>query len=215
MKKFKTLLFVVSALASTHASAAILLSNVNVDRNNYGDGSLGYMFTSTSASTVINFLGYNDADSDGLLASHVVSLWTLNSGVGVPAFTYDFVTSVTIPAATVATLDGGYRWQSIAPVTLSNTVADGYIVMAETIFGGDKWGDNVSATFDTSIGTLGSFGLVSPNFTLGSPHNFNGELNASGGYVYNGGNIATSVIPEPSAALLGGLGMLCMLRRRR
>ena len=55
-----------TALASANASAAILLSNVNVDRNDYGGGSLGYAFTSANSSTQTSYLGYNDADADGL-----------------------------------------------------------------------------------------------------------------------------------------------------
>jgi MYXO-CTERM domain-containing protein len=219
MKKLKTLLFVAGlTLTAGHASAAILLSApINVDRNDYGrnlNDSLGYQFTSINATTTINFLGYNDADGDGLLASHKVSLWELDGGPN-----YKLVAFTTVAAGTVNALDGGYRWGSIAGVTLTNLTANGYIVMAETIIGGDKWGDNDSAVFNPTIGSAGTSGLVSNGLTfaaVGNVHTFlSGEQNPNPAHTYNGGNIATSIVPEPSAALLGALGLVSLVSRRR
>jgi hypothetical protein len=55
------------------------------------------------------------------------------------------------------------------------------------------------------------------NFTssssVGDAIGFYADLRANGGTLGSLDNL--TIIPEPSAALLGGLGVLCLLRRRR
>ena len=87
--------------------------------------------------------------------------------------------------------------------------------MASTTNGGDAWGNY--QTFPTNlIGTTPAAGWwrtsgVTPTFTATN----DGITNGVGGLGsnYYAGNIG--YVPEPSAALLGGLGMLALLRRRR
>lgn len=68
-----------------------------------------------------------------------------------------------------------------------------------------KWGDGLLAT-----GTFVA-DAASQNFTI---QTFNVDTTASGGQL-NAITLYQTAIPEPSAALLGGLGMLALLRRRR
>jgi hypothetical protein len=99
------------------ASAAALVSTTPAqDRlNNFGS-TLGYEFTPNSALS-ISALGFSDLPSanvpgvgDGLEQERFVGLWDSN---GVP------LTSVTVPAGTVAPLVDGFRYWSLqTPITL-------------------------------------------------------------------------------------------------
>ena len=67
--------------------------------------------------------------------------------------------------------------------------------------------------FDNASATLAS-GITGLRFNFGNNGNLvggGGQQNGFAGYK----EIDVQVIPEPSAALLGGLGMLALLRRRR
>ena len=196
MLRLRNAIFALSiALGLINSASAenLRVAPIAIDRNDY-TGSLGYMFTSTSATTVINSLGFVDAGLDGLTTSHLVSLYELSSGL-----TYNLVTSVTIDSGTAGFLDGGYRWSSISPVTLSNTAPNAYIVISQVVLGdGDNWGD--SASFESLIGTAGTYSLVSPA-SLGNPHDFTGQVNNSPP-AYNPGNISTLIVPESAPLTL-------------
>lgn len=197
-------------LASGGAQAAItaLLTTPGSGtlRNDF-TGSVGSTFTSISASTVINRLGFYDAGGDGLSETHTVGLYLWDGS------SYQLQTSATIPAATGATLDGGYRWVSIADYTLSNLNSQYYLVMASTTNGGDAWGDY--QTFPTNlIGQMDARGWwstsgVTATFTPGGGGNGFGGLGAT----YFAGNIG--YVPEPSAAALAGFAALGLVLRRR
>jgi hypothetical protein len=197
MLQLKIAIFTLSmALGLIHLASAenLRVDPIATNRNDY-TGSLGCMFTSTSATTVINSLGFVDAGSDGLNTTHLVSLYQLNNEL-----TYDLVTSVTVDSGTTGFLDGGYRWASISPVTLSNTALNAYIVIAQVVNGdGDNWGD--TAGFNSSIGTIGLYSLVSPT-SLGNPHIFTGQINNAPAANYNSGNISTLIVPGTNSLTL-------------
>jgi hypothetical protein len=200
---------VVLTSGGAHAAITALLTapGSGTLRNNFS-GSVGSTFTSISASTVINRLGFYDAGGDGLAAAHTVGLYLWDGSA------YQLQTSATISAGTGATLDGGYRWVSIADYTLSNLNSQYYLVMATmTNADGDAWGD--VQTFPTNpIGTMDARGWWSTGgITATFTPNLVGNGYAGLGDVYYAGNLG--YIPEPSTALLGGLGMLALLRRRR
>lgn len=80
-------------------------------------------------------------------------------------------------------------------------------------------GSNVSSS--ASMNLAGNFLNISPTSTTTITFTL---VDAAGGNNNNGGvhytfidnvTLTGTVIPEPSSALLGGLGMLCLLRRRR
>lgn len=70
--------------------------------------SIGFDFT-TLTSVTIDSLGYFDYDGAAFLTPHTVGIFDSNG---------DLVTSITLDAGTSSTLDGQFRYESIAPVTL-------------------------------------------------------------------------------------------------
>lgn len=212
------LVFVSGPLA---AGTTLVTGPVN-NRNDF-TGVVGFRFSSTNATTEINYLGFVDDGGDGLNASHSVGLY-LWDGSG-----YALQRSVTVSAGSSATLHNGYRWASIPTITLSDLGVTFWVVTATVVSGdGDAWGDSFGSplappflptnagTLDPTIGALnfapGDAGYYQVGATaLSSPY----LSYASGGHYsfYNAGNIATA-IPEPLSAVLGSLGTLMLLRRR-
>lgn len=102
---------------------------------------------------------------------------------------------------TAGSVDGGetvYTGDRTLTVSLDFTPAGGY--NGTSNFGTVTWSDNVA-------GELGSFALPEESFAsiLISASNTSGTISG----------LSLTQIPEPSAALLGGLGSLLLLRRRR
>jgi len=198
----------VLASGGVHAAVTALLPTPGSGtlRNDFS-GSVGSTFTSISAATVINRLGFYDAGGDGLAETHTVGLYLWDGSA------YQLERTATIPAAAGATLDGGYRWVSIADYTLSNLNPQYYLVMATTTNGGDAWGDY--QTFPANlIGQMDARGWWS---TSGVTATFTPNLVGNGygglGSTYFAGNIG--YVPEPSTATLAGFAALGLVLRRR
>ena len=67
-----------------------------------------------------------------------------------------------------------------------------------------------TATFDLSAPAYNNLTTITFRLSTFDSHNDNGRLSRFDDFTLNG-----DVIPEPSTALLGGLGLLALLRRRR
>ena len=219
MKSSTFLLALLAVSAFPVSAATSLVVNPATNRNDF-TGIVGFRFTSANASTVINYLGFVDQGGDGLNASHNVGLYLWDGS------NYALQRSATVSAGTGNTLHNGYRWISIPSITLSNTGVTFWVVAATVgNIDGDAWGDEALSGVTGSMGTLdpaigginlapgpagyydvGATSLGSPNLTFGGPQDFYS--------FYNAGNIATA-IPEASSAVLGCLGLLPLLRRRR
>jgi hypothetical protein len=85
---------------------------------------------------------------------------------------------------------------------------------------GNPWDGVGSTTAELKVNgasivgvTRGSGGLINNYITLQGHRDFNGNDMAQ--HAFDGLTVFTDPIPEPSAALLGGLGLLGLLRRRR
>ena len=102
------------------------------------DNNFGFEF-STTLPIRITELGFYDVAGDGLAAAHAVGIWD--------ASTQNLLVSATVPAGSVAPLDGGYRYVSVSPTDLP---AGNYIVSAVTT--GDAWLTNlVSPTMSSPL----------------------------------------------------------------
>lgn len=118
-------------------------------------------------------------------------------------------------------VEGGVKWLLSAPIT-GLTVGNTYTVYFDTrIRSGGGAGD-----FDVSVNTtvpVGGFDIkptttdwIQQSFTFvanSTSHTLTISNQDTSGVGFMVDNF--SVVPEPSAALLGGLGMLALLRRRR
>ncbi|MGA0898778.1 MAG: hypothetical protein ACO3SO_00060 [Luteolibacter sp.] len=114
--------------------------------------------------------------------------------------TFDFI----FDSGGVSTITGagGFPWFSIqySLVTVSNS---GFVGTGSfTLFDCDDAGSMMTADKFTVTG----FGAEGVGWTLDIVDNPSGALRDT---------VVLNIIPEPSAALLGGLGMLALLRRRR
>jgi hypothetical protein len=193
-------------VSQSQAATALVLTGTGTNNNH--TGVLGGTFTAHSSGTaVINRLGFYDHGGDGLTVGHDVGLYLWNE-----VDQYILQVKATIPAGTTATLEGGFRWVDIAPLTLSTTTTARYLVYASTTANdGDLWG--VTSTYDSAIGApVTAWYGSDPIGALGSAADLDGA--GGNGFLYNAGNIGYAV-PEPGSALLGGLGLLALLRRRR
>jgi len=116
---------------------------------------LGYAFTLSSPVTVTN-LGLFDSRNDGFAESHAVTIWT-STGTQ--------LVQTTIPAGTSGTLINGFRYVSIAPLTLAAgtyTIAGFYGVTPDaSLF------SLSSITGASGVSYLGSRGALGFTFPTG------------------------------------------------
>ena len=206
-------------LAST-ASAAVVTAFISApnpqDTRTNTIAQAGYGFYATTLGTKeVNQLGiWVSPDNTGgavLAINHDIALYRYNGA------NYTQIAGGTVLAGGTADANG-YAWVSIPTITLTNNGQGGdyYIVMASV--GTDIWGpdagSNSFVTLDASFGTRTGAGWYTNDAIpgIGNTNTNAFALVSNGGYV--GPNIGY-VIPEPSAALLGGLGLLALLRRRR
>lgn len=79
--------------------------------------------------------------------------------------------------------------------------------------------NGVSAWTGSKLGTAGyaNGSAIGSQYSGGGDHGFKGDIDDVYFSSVSGFNLATDLhaIPEPAAALLGGIGLLCLLRRRR
>ncbi len=194
------LLIRVILLAVLVASASFLYagtlgvttSNDGVNANT-GTWTLGYSFMVNSPITVTG-LGVFDAGSDGLNVSHDVGLWD-SSG--------NLLTWTTVPAGTVAPLNGYYRMEAISGVSL--TAGSVYYVGSVNGIDNDGWLQDPSTLIAAPEITYLSRQYEFSNGSLVFP-----DLAGSGTTGYFGGNFefGGSSVPEPSSLLMLGSGVL-------
>lgn len=164
----------------------------------------GYEFTVGSQNLNVNALGVWDSSFGvGLNDSHEVGLWDEFGGL---------LTSVTVPAGNTATLSpSGFWYVPISlPVTLSANTT--YILGAKYPFsapGIDTGIIHATITTDPEV----TFGTARRGNTL--TFTFPDNVVSVWDDGYFGPNMDYTVVPEPTAITMMGLGLLAFTLRRR
>lgn len=182
------------AWAAGGASAGTLLPS-SIGTQAAQGATMGIVFTSASATTVINYLGVFDSGGDGLNISHKVGLYQWNGSA------FLLQGSVTVLAGAGAPLYNGYRWGQLeTPITLSNLNTTVYLVAADnTVASGDNWGYIDYTIADSGIGTLPATFATRWTSSYPLPSTFNSTWS---GPACNNANIATDI---PGVVLAGCL----------
>jgi hypothetical protein len=212
MKTFIYSLLALAAYSFSPAQAQFLSIPVGNDRNDNQISGVG--FIAAANAPVVDYVGYfiNPNDTNlTLQSSHPVGIYTQTIG-GVATLVEQGLISA---GATATSASGSYAWVQLStPVTLIAGVKYNIVTSNGN---GDYWNGNVATVTvdDSSFGTLdtGGYDQNGDPFTttLATTYTF-------GGPNYYGGNIASSIsVPEPStwALMLGGLGLLAFVVRRR
>ena len=71
---------------------------------------MGWSFTVSGSDLTVEALGVFDQGADRLVDSHPVGIWDSTGA--------NLLAQVTVPPGTTATLNGGYRFESISPIAL-------------------------------------------------------------------------------------------------
>ncbi len=212
------------SIAQTTPNSMLYSPNVNLTAGTQNGfvGTVGGIFLTTySFYPQVNWLGYYDANGDGLANSHLVTLWDNN--------TQSIIASATVPAGTAAPLVNGYRWVQL-PSTIQLNYGSYYVIGAQTD-GVDQWGDFISNNAPDN-GNNGQITWNSQYVQLGSGWEFTraGRYDSAGNYpaeppnqsgsdgIYPVANLGYNlVVPEPSTATLTvlGLGGVVIFARRR
>lgn len=140
-----------------------------------GNLNIGREFTVTGNGIDLQDLGIWDYQGNGLAAAHAVTLFSLNQvGSGATATAIGGA-SVTVPAGTTATLDNGFRFQSLA--SSIHLAAGNYAEVAYGMNSNDPYGDGgntPSAVPDVANGGFDPYLFTSagsPSFPAGGDGN--------------------------------------------
>ena len=224
--KLKTISLATLAAFTIAGSASAAVSIVG-SGNNTGFTVSGSDLLQTQLSSTTNNITLNTGENDGWSGGATVgsltdglfptspnaSTGSLNINAGDVIYTLD--TSVNTLGYDLSTISIFSGWNddgrdginvTVSYATVASPLTFVTISTATQDDGAAKF-ENANMAESASPFLLAS-GVKSIKFTFNSPENSGAgykELDVTG--------VAT--IPEPSAALLGGLGMLCLLRRRR
>lgn len=139
----KNHLFVFASALTLAVQGETLLTEIATPNRSDFTGTVGIFFE-VSANISVTDLGFQDADSDGLIATHRIGLWENDGGA------QNQLASATVQAGTASTLSSGFRYESVTPIILSPGTR--YFLGAEVIAGGDAWTDAVASPGFTATG---------------------------------------------------------------
>jgi hypothetical protein len=211
--------FALTPITFAQTSPGGMLFNPTVDLSagaqNGFVGTVGGVFHTTySYWPDVNWLGYYDKDGDGLVNSHVVSLW---DGATV-------VAQVTIPAGTSAPLVNGYRWAPLAS-TVGLWYGHWYVIGAQ-VDGVDTWGDLITKG-NNQVAWNPQYLEVSSGWEFSRAGRYDGpetwpnppaNQTSAQDSIYPVANMGynIAVVPEPGNVALFGVGLVvCWAAVRR
>lgn len=194
-------LLALGSAASASSAIGLITPGASYSGSQY---TLGFEFSALNHQ-VITSLGAYDEDNDGLTGRAFVGLWDTDGNL---------LTSVTIGSGTSGTLDGAFRYATIAPYAL--TIGKHYIVGAfEPDDNATSWatGQGGTAALNANLSFYGDrYSDFDSAFSFPS-------VTAGTNGAWLGGNfmIESGAIPEPAswALMLTGFSALGIAMRRR
>lgn len=167
-----------------------------------GNLNIGRQFSVTGSGITLRDLGVWDSGGDGLINSHAVQLFTINSGAGAANANVAPIAGagLTVPAGTTAPLDSGFRFTSLSSGLFLAPGNYSVVVYGLNVSGGDPYGDG--GGFPTG-GNVSDIRFDPFQFTANTSPTYpnGGDTNnhSSASFRYDLGN----TLPEPGS--LAGL----------
>lgn len=216
-------------LHATKDAADFISANVDVDVKSLGAkiNTEGFNVTTSANLSGVGFLDKQGAGSLNLGGTaNSVSAASVTAGtlfISGALGTANGITVASTAAIGAGDLDGG---QITGDLTLNSgatiNITNGLLTVANggTVSFGDFGFDDITG-FDVFTADPGTYTILDGSFTL-NPANISNfgsanalDLGAGKSAYFQEGSLSVVVIPEPSAAILAGLGALALLRRRR
>ncbi len=227
MKFFAVPILSLSLIASSHA-ATVFITNTSAKTLASNEGDAGVGLTNGTTNNGLHL----DDDGD----STVLTLSADDGGGSITLTTTAVTSNLFMNGASMGS--GNEKWGnnqnwtftfdqdiSFDGLDFTNNENPGTYVLRsvawkdDTAASGTGWSFTTDATYGTfslSSGQIYDFTSAGvSNVAAGTEIGFGAFGGANGGDVLNSFTITPVVIPEPSALLLGGLGTLLLLRRRR
>lgn len=194
-RSFAAALIVLGSLAGGASAATIAYNSSGGARDDTAGYTLGYSFT-TESDILVTELGVVDQDEDGLNESHAVGLWRVSDQA--------LLGTTTVSAGTSSSLVSGFRFSDVSNITLTAgtqyVVAAFYQTFADTVIDNTR---TAASGITMSSGT--SFVLSA---SLEFPSDFQDRPRGNANFLF-------AAVPEPSSALLFGIGAAGLATRRR
>lgn len=171
-----TLLLLATKSAFAAATAAVSFTGGTFD--NTANDTAGFRFTVGYSDISVSALGFYDQGANGLSDAHPVAIFDAMTGLS--------LLSATIPSGVGATLENGFRFVQVAPLTLRARAT--YVINGYRPTAADGILYNVGAlttasflTYNTEVAANGTGGLVFTNTPFGKTNgwfgpNFKGDV---------------------------------------
>lgn len=203
MKRILALL--IAGVGTSHAATIIDTTGLTpVNQANFGTGTASNLNTGVAFTFTTGVLG-----TENILAS--IGIEGPQTGANSSTLTIELWSDTDNDSATL----GGslLATSTTTGVTLSNNTVSVFNFSPFTLSDNTVYTAHIVSSGATRIGLVG----MTSTDILPNSRNFNNGALVFGGTAPNGIDASFNVVtvPEPSAALLGGLGLLALLRRRR
>ena len=195
-----------TSTASHAATAAVTVNTAGTPVTNTGDWAAGWEFT-VSTSIQVTHLGKFDYENNGIVGTDV-GLYNRTTGGTLLA-------TVSLVGASSEAAGAYNAFYTALGASVTLTPGNTYVIAAVSDGPGEAifWDNDNNATYGAAINY--SRGIATSGASLPATWTSNSPALAGNSYGYLGGTFKFDTVPEPSAALLGGLGLLALLRRRR